>query len=82
MCVYIYNAVYLVYIINSAVNVTRSFTLGPQTNLSPVFTDEESEFAQGHMGSKWQNYSNYKSYAVRCYVLLPLSVQSLMAPAA
>lgn len=46
------NALYLVYIINSVRNVTRPFTLDSKTNLSPVFTDEETEFAQGHIGSK------------------------------
>jgi len=67
---------------NSAINVTRSVILDPQTNPSPVFADEESELAQGHMGSKWQNYSNYKTYAINYYVLLPLSMHLLLAPAA
>lgn len=55
--------------------------LDPQTNPTPIFADEESELAQGQMGSKWQNYSNYKTYAINYYVLLPLSMH-LLAPAA
>lgn len=56
--------------------------LDPQTNPSPIFADEESELAQGQMGSEWQNYSNYKTYAINYYVLLPLSMHLLLASAA
>lgn len=44
---------------NSARNVTRFFILDSHTDPSPIFADEESELAQGHMGSKWQNNPNY-----------------------
>lgn len=65
---------------NSARNVTRFFILDPQTDPSPIFADEESELAQGHMDSKWPNNPNYKTSAINYYVLLPLSVH-LLPPA-
>lgn len=42
--------------------------------LSPVFIDEETELAQGYMG-KWQNYSDYKTCALYCHIMLRLPVQ-------
>ena len=76
------NPVYLVYIINSVRNVTRPFTLDPKINLSPIFTVWELNLPKVTLVVWWQNYSDYETDAINYYVLLPLSVQSLWAPAA